>query len=194
VSSRCNCTLLPLQDVNFDLYANFKHALPHLSLYLLSGVAAVKCILELLATGGHVSLWWTPATSPANATFALMWTVFLWSMISQPPRMLLYGMLRARRERARAAAARRGSVPDVSLNAAVPAMQELLNTPLTTFPPWTGELWDVYAQAADTELAFNPQFLMQKKAMQVLGVSAAAAAAEPPQARAVEAVPARSGA
>jgi hypothetical protein len=110
-----------------------------------------------------------------------MWTGFLWSMISQPPRMLLYGIQRARRERARAAAAHSGSSAaldklQVNLNLAVPAMQELLNTPLTTFPPCSDELWSVYKQAADAELTANPLFLGKKKAMSMLGVPARGAA------------------
>jgi hypothetical protein len=63
-------------------------------------------------------------------------------MLAQPPRMLWYGWRRARKEQGRVTKSRNDDVEgDVALNPRVPALQELLNTPLTTFPPMHGELW-----------------------------------------------------
>jgi hypothetical protein len=63
-------------------------------------------------------------------------------MLAQPPRMLWYGWRRARKEQGRVTKRINDDVEgDVALNPRVPALQELLNTPLTTFPPMHGELW-----------------------------------------------------
>jgi hypothetical protein len=62
--------------------------------------------------------------------------------------MLWYGWRRARKEnkRGRVTSGKNSCNDDVEgdvagLNNRVPALQELLNTPLSTFPPMQGELW-----------------------------------------------------
>jgi hypothetical protein len=52
----CNYYCITQQDVNFDLWSNLKHALPHLLIYALSTAAAVKCCVELAAHYGRVTL------------------------------------------------------------------------------------------------------------------------------------------
>jgi hypothetical protein len=149
----CNYYCITQQDVNFDLWSNLKHALPHLLIYALSTAAAVKCCVELAAHYGRVTLSYAPTATVATNGFALLWTVFLWCMLAQPPRMLWYGWRRARKENKRGrvtanmnSSNKNSSDDDVEgdvagLNNRVPALQELLNTPLSTFPPMQGELW-----------------------------------------------------
>ncbi|KAG5191781.1 hypothetical protein JKP88DRAFT_230720, partial [Tribonema minus] len=120
------------KDVSFDLKANLYHAAPHVFVYLLSGCAMAKAVLEILADEGVFTQFWTSSFQPKLLYFSIGWTVFLWVMISGPPRMVLYGWRRARRE-ARATLR--------CANAHVPALQELPNTPMNTFPPLSPELW-----------------------------------------------------
>jgi hypothetical protein len=120
------------KDVTFDLKANLFHAAPHLFVYAFSGAAAVKAVLEMLANGGLITIFWTTDYNVSLLYFSLLWTVFLWVMISGPPRMVLYGYLRSRREAQSEMKCANGNVP---------ALQELPCTPMNIFPPLSPDLW-----------------------------------------------------
>ncbi|KAG5191580.1 nucleotide-diphospho-sugar transferase [Tribonema minus] len=120
------------KDVSFDLRANLHHAAPHLFVYVFSGTAMVKGVIECLSSYGLFSIPWTTNYNVSLIYFSLMWTIFIWVMVSGPPRMVLYGYLRARREARSAIQCTNGNVP---------ALQELPSTPMNTFPPLTPELW-----------------------------------------------------
>jgi hypothetical protein len=117
-----------LQDVSFDLKANLYHAGPHLFIYLFSGTAIIKGLCEVCAKYGWIHIPWSTGYNVSLIYFSLIWTVFLWIMISGPPRMLIYGFLRARREARSELKCTNGNVP---------ALQELPSTPMNTFPPLT---------------------------------------------------------
>mmetsp|Transcript_4005 Transcript_4005/g.6109 ORF Transcript_4005/g.6109 Transcript_4005/m.6109 type:complete len:486 (+) Transcript_4005:1-1458(+) len=121
------------KDVTFDLRANLIHAAPHLLVYVVSISAAVKAVLEMLAGYGLFEIPWTSEYNSSLLYFSLLWTVFLWVMISGPPRMVVYGYLRSRRE---------ANSTYKCTNSNVPALQELPSTPMNTFPPLSPELWN----------------------------------------------------
>jgi hypothetical protein len=118
--------------VSFDLGANLHHAAPHLFVYLFSGSAMLKGCLEMAAGYGWITIPWTTGYNVGLLYFSLLWTFFIWVMVSGPPRMVLYGFLRSRREARSAIKCTNGNVP---------ALQELPSTPMNTFPPLSPELW-----------------------------------------------------
>jgi cellulose synthase/poly-beta-1,6-N-acetylglucosamine synthase-like glycosyltransferase len=123
------------KDVTFDLRANLTHAAPHIFVYIFSGAAMIKGTVEMLASYGLFTIPWTTGYNVSLLYFSWLWTIFLWVMVSGPPRMVLYGWLRSRREEA---AAKKGLT---CTNSNVPALQELPSTPMGTFPPLEPELW-----------------------------------------------------
>jgi hypothetical protein len=120
--------------------ANLYHAAPHLFVYALSGAAMVRAVLDILENERYLSLPGAPTQLNTDLLyFSMMWTIFLWVMVSGPPRMLLYGWCRARREA-------RSALKCTNNN--VPALQELPTTPMNTFPPLSPELWAKASAAA----------------------------------------------
>mmetsp|Transcript_6522 Transcript_6522/g.9832 ORF Transcript_6522/g.9832 Transcript_6522/m.9832 type:complete len:820 (+) Transcript_6522:118-2577(+) len=120
------------KDVSFDLKANLFHAMPHIIVYLFSGAAAVKAVLEMLANANLIEIFWTTDYNVDLLYFSLMWTVFLWVMLSGPPRMVIYGYIRSRKEKKSEMKCK---------NANIPALQELPTTPMNIFPPLSPDLW-----------------------------------------------------
>eukprot|EP00611_Tribonema_gayanum_P009013 TRINITY_DN1871_c0_g2_i3.p1 TRINITY_DN1871_c0_g2~~TRINITY_DN1871_c0_g2_i3.p1 ORF type:complete len:935 (-),score=375.26 TRINITY_DN1871_c0_g2_i3:718-3522(-) len=59
------------KDVSFDLRANLFHAAPHLCVYLFSGCAMTKGVLEMLAHYGLFDIFWTTAAAAASALLLL---------------------------------------------------------------------------------------------------------------------------
>jgi cellulose synthase/poly-beta-1,6-N-acetylglucosamine synthase-like glycosyltransferase len=123
------------KDVTFDLRANLTHAAPHIFVYIFSGAAMFKGTLEMFASYGFFEIPWTTGYNVSLLYFSWLWTIFLWVMISGPPRMVLYGWIRSRREMA---SAKKGLECE---NSNIPALQELPCTPMATFPPLQPELW-----------------------------------------------------
>jgi cellulose synthase/poly-beta-1,6-N-acetylglucosamine synthase-like glycosyltransferase len=123
------------KDVSFDLRVNLSHAAPHICVYIFSGVAMLKGTIEMLSGYGLFEIPWESGYNVSLLYFSWLWTIFLWVMISGPPRMVIYGWRRARKE---AAAAKKGIT---CTNSNVPALQELPSTPVATFPPLDRELW-----------------------------------------------------
>jgi hypothetical protein len=120
------------KDVSFDLWLNLRHAAPHLFVYIFSGAAMIKGGLE---TAAYYNLFEIPWSSDYNVKlmyYPALWTIFIWVMVSSPPRMVLYGYLRSRRE---------AKSKVVVSNSNVPAFQELPSTPMNTFPPLSPEIW-----------------------------------------------------
>jgi cellulose synthase/poly-beta-1,6-N-acetylglucosamine synthase-like glycosyltransferase len=120
------------KDVSFDLKANLIHAAPHIIIYFVTGLAAIKSICEILASKDFITIPWTSNYEVSMLYSPLCWTVSLWILISGPPRMVIYGYLRERREKY-------STLKCTNRN--VPVLQELPNTPLNIFPPLTPELW-----------------------------------------------------
>lgn len=121
------------KDVSFDLMLNLRHAAPHFTVIFVSLIAIIKGFIEVFSQYGYgfYTIPWHTGYNVSLIYFSAIWTVFIWVMVSNPPRMVIYGYLRAKKE----------ALSNIKCtNDNVPALQELPSTPMNTFPPLSIEL------------------------------------------------------